>query len=76
MQAFGTAALPVNTWTHLAVTYDGSTLRFYVNGVQTGILAQTGTMATSTNPLQIGGDSLFGQYFAGIIDEVRIYNRP
>jgi hypothetical protein len=25
-------------------------------------------------PLQIGGDSIFGQYFTGTIDEVRIYN--
>jgi dihydrofolate reductase len=29
---------------------------------------------TSTNPLQIGGDSFYGQYFHGIIDEVRVYN--
>ena len=26
------------------------------------------------SPLQIGGDALFGQYFAGLIDEVRVYN--
>jgi hypothetical protein len=30
--------------------------------------------ATSANPLQIGGDSLFGQYFSGTIDEVRVYS--
>ena len=24
--------------------------------------------------MQIGGDSLYGQYFAGLIDEVRVYN--
>ena len=29
---------------------------------------------TSTNPLQIGGDSLWGQHFNGTIDEVRVYN--
>ena len=50
------------------------TLRLYVNGVQVASQAQTGAIATSTNPLQIGGDSIYGQYFAGRIDEVRIYN--
>jgi hypothetical protein len=47
----------------------------YVNGAQVASQAQTGAIATSTNPLQIGGDSLYGGYFAGQIDEVRIYNR-
>jgi hypothetical protein len=56
------------------VTYDGATLLLYVNGVQVSSRAQTGNIVTSTNPLQIGGDSLFGQYFNGIIDEVRVYN--
>ena len=37
--------------------------------------AQTGAIATSANPLQIGGDSIYGQFFQGAIDEVRIYNR-
>ena len=74
-QTYGTAALAVNTWTHLAVTYDGATLRLYVNGVQASSQARTGNLATSTSALQIGGDSTYGQYFTGTIDEVRIYNR-
>ncbi len=61
-------------WTHLAATYDGTTTRLYVNGTQVSSQAQTGAMAASTNPLQIGGDSLYGQFFQGTIDEVRIYN--
>ena len=36
--------------------------------------AHTGAIATSTNPLQIGGDSIYGQFFAGLIDNVRVYN--
>jgi hypothetical protein len=72
---YGTAPLTANTWTHLAGTYDGATMRLYVNGVQVASRAQTGAIATSTNPLQIGGDSIHGQYFAGRIDEVRVYNR-
>ena len=71
---YGKTALKANTWTHLAATYDGATMRLYVNGVQVASRAQTGTMTTSTKPLQLGGDSIFGQYFAGTIDEVRVYN--
>src|SRR5215467_11358936 len=66
--AFGTAALPVNTWSFLAETYDGSALRLYVNGTQVASTAHTGAIATSTNPLQIGGDSIYGQFFTGLID--------
>jgi chitodextrinase len=73
---FGTAALPVNVWTHLAVTYDGSTLRLYMNGTQVSSLPEIGNILTSTNPLQVGGDTFFGQYFSGLIDEVRVYNTP
>ena len=72
--AYGTGALAANTWTYLTETYDGSTLDLYVNGTQVSSLAQTGNIPTSTNPLQIGGDSIYGQYFQGMIDEVRVYN--
>ena len=37
-------------------------------------VARTGTLATSSNPLNIGGDTIYAQYFAGRIDDVRIYN--
>jgi chitodextrinase len=70
----GTTPLTVNSWSHLALTYDGSTLRLYVNGVQVSSLSQPGAIAASTNPLQIGGDSTFAQFFTGTIDEVRVYN--
>jgi len=72
--AFGKAKLPINTWSYLTETYDGSTLRLYVNGTQVASTAHTGAIATSTNPLQIGGDSIYGQNFTGLIDEVRVYN--
>jgi hypothetical protein len=73
--AVGTSALPLNTWTHLAATYDGAQLRLYVNGVQAGSRAQTGTMMVSAGPLRIGGNAVWTEFFAGRIDEVRVYNR-
>ena len=57
-----------------AATYDGATMRLYVTGRRCRARRRTGNIATSTNPLQIGGDSLYGQYFQGAIDEVRVYN--
>src|SRR6185295_15809985 len=71
---YGTAVLPVNTWSYLAATYDSVTLRLYVNGTQVASRAQTGSLPTSTNPLEIGGDVIYGQFFQGLIDEVRVYN--
>jgi hypothetical protein len=59
---------------HLAATYDGTTQRLYVNGVQVSSRAQTGAILVTGSPLRIGGNS-FAEYFRGIIDEVRIYNR-
>jgi hypothetical protein len=74
----GTAAqtaLAVNTWAHVAVTYDGSHLRLFVNGIQVSSREMSGPMTTSTGVLRIGGNSVWGEYFAGRIDEIRIYNR-
>ena len=73
--ATGTAALPLNAWTHLATTYDGSFLRLYVNGVLASSTAVTGAMAASTGVLRLGGNSVWGEWFAGLIDEVRVYDR-
>ncbi len=72
----GTSKLVLNTWTHVASTYDGATFRLYINGVQVSSLAVTGNITVTTDPLRIGGTTaLSGQYFAGLIDEVRIYSR-
>jgi hypothetical protein len=71
----GTTNTPLNAWTHLAATYDGANLRIYVNGVQAVSKAVTGAIKTSTGALRIGGNSIWGEWFAGQIDEVRVYNK-
>lgn len=74
-EAVGAAALTLNAWTHIATTYDGATLRTFVNGSQAASRATTGSMPVSSSALRIGGNTIWSEYFNGLIDEVRIYNR-
>jgi Concanavalin A-like lectin/glucanases superfamily len=73
--AVGTAQVALNAWTHLATTYDGATLRLYVNGTQVASKPQIGSIPASTGPLRIGGNSIWSEWFRGLIDEVRVYSR-
>jgi Concanavalin A-like lectin/glucanases superfamily len=71
----GGTQLLANIWVHLAATYDGTTQRLYVNGIQVASRPQSGQIQTSSTPVRIGGNHVWGEYFKGLIDEVRIYNR-
>ena len=66
----------VGTWVHLAGVYDGTTWRLYRNGVQVGSSVQAVGAVTVTTNWCIGarGDGT-SRWFAGSIDDVRIYKR-
>jgi chitodextrinase len=74
-EVFGSSQLPLNVWTHLATTYNGSSLALYVNGTQVGTLATSGSIGTNAGPLSIGGNAVWSEWFSGLIDEVRVYDR-
>ncbi|TCT23978.1 LamG domain-containing protein [Thiobaca trueperi] len=68
--------VPTGKWSHIAATYDGATLRFYVNGEldpqQTHLIKR---FSTTDLPLYIGKlHANPPNYFNGSIDEVRVYN--
>lgn len=60
-------------WCHVAVVRDGSTVTFYLNANAVGGGWMSGTLSND-EPLQIGW-RLYGEYFQGDMDEIRIYNR-
>ena len=74
-----TNKLTIGEWTHVAGTYDGQTIRVYINGVLSASTAFSGTLFNNTvDPLLIGavdGGGTSRQHFDGDIDEVRVYNR-
>ncbi|MBK8508350.1 MAG: PKD domain-containing protein [Candidatus Competibacteraceae bacterium] len=72
---YGGPLVGANQWTHLAGTYDGSTLKLYVNGTQVSSQPRTGGIDVTTGVLRIGGNDYWGEFFKGYIDEVRVYNR-
>ncbi len=67
--------LPLAEWSHLAATYDGTNLCLYVNGLKAGSQVIPGGMVVSSHNLSIGGNGIWGEYFTGMIDEVRVYSR-
>jgi Concanavalin A-like lectin/glucanases superfamily len=73
--ASANGSLVFNTWQFVTMTYDGSNVQMYINGVASGGTgALTGSVMTSNDVLQIG-NSPTNLGVAAKIDDVRIYNR-
>ncbi len=67
---------PLHQWMHVAFTYDRSFVRLYTNGVLASTIAATGNIgdvSTGANDLRIGGRQGTSQFFAGAIDDVRVW---
>lgn len=71
-------SLTLNAWNHLAMSYDGDSLRLYVNGKEAGSQKVGLQRKPGKNPLVFGrrGDNNGdGYYFRGVVDEIRFYDR-
>src|SRR5256886_12114774 len=66
--------LPINSWSHVVGTFDGTTLRFYLNGALAASAAVTGPLNSASGPSFIGrlGQNLYP--FQGSIDEVAVFS--
>lgn len=74
-----TTYLSTTVWKHVVATYDGANKYIYINGVQVGSIAQTGSVATNANGSSIGVYGGYngsrGYYYNGSLAELRVYNK-
>ena len=67
---------PTNEWAHVAVTNDGAKGKIFINGEEVAVGNVSGKLKVNNDPLRIAQDcDREGNIFAGIIDEVRLWNR-
>lgn len=76
--ASASMSFSTSVWYHLVGTYDGSSIKIYVNGTEKGSSGCSGTIAQSSDKVTMGASywtSSWQRYFNGVIDEVMIFNR-
>lgn len=73
------ATVPAGAWTHIAVTYDGLTRNFYINGILDRTTTEkSGPLVAAPEGRSLGigfdvNDTFTPNYFGGSLDEVRIW---
>jgi hypothetical protein len=69
--------IQTNVWQHFALTYNGTTLTLYQNGISAGSIAASGTISSSALIFYIGNMLYNGTsfYWMGKIDEVSLWNK-
>jgi len=69
-----TSLVPDDGWVHLAGTYDGIYFRLFINGVEVASDAASspGNLVADVSTITVGAENGSAQFFAGVIDEVRI----
>ena len=63
------------SWTHVAFTYDGSTVKGYLDGAEQLSEADVSSLVPRGHSLRLGVDGAYQQFFNGALDDLRIYSR-
>jgi Concanavalin A-like lectin/glucanases superfamily/Secretion system C-terminal sorting domain len=78
---FSTTTIPLNTWSHIVFTFNGSQLKLYFNNTNVFNQNITGLVTPNTSDLSIGylphvNMPPYGYFWNGLIDDIGIWNRP
>ncbi|CCI03457.1 Calx-beta domain-containing protein [Microcystis aeruginosa] len=73
--SFSQNSLIINKWNHIAMTYDGSSFKFYLNGQLDASINTNAVPLQNTEPVKIGKEVNVFNPFSGKMDEVRIWNK-
>ena len=69
--------LALNSWSHIAFTYDGAVEKLYINGVlDSSSPASSVSLCQVAVPVKIGKETSIFQPFNGNLDGIQIYNQP
>ena len=68
------AEIPLNTWTHVAATYDGTRTAIYINGKLEKAVDASGELLKNENDIYIGDYQFSDRHFSGLLDEVLLFN--
>ena len=69
-----TNVIPLNTWTHIAVTCNNVQTKIYINGALITTQSTTNTMTNQTNAVMFGTDTSLTRPYKGRLSEIRIWN--
>ncbi|MFL0801091.1 MAG: LamG domain-containing protein [Agarilytica sp.] len=74
-QLTSSASVALNTWNHIAITFESGSQVIYINGVAQGTTNSAAAITLNNDPILIGTDLNFhSRRFTGLIDEVKIYD--
>ncbi|MHA2247744.1 MAG: DUF2341 domain-containing protein, partial [Candidatus Hodarchaeales archaeon] len=76
VETTGASGVTVNrdAWMYVVMTYDGASISIYKDGNVGYSVGDSGTITSNNQPLQFGREEMYGDYFLGYMDEVRISN--
>ena len=69
-----TAAVPLNTWSHVAIARSGNDFNVFINGTLVSTTTNSVSLTNTNNSISIGGRAAYSQIFAGYLSNTRVSN--